>query len=432
MSVRSPRGSGPRTAVGASQRRAGSPEKPLNLIYVTAALPFGPEETWITPEIVELESRGHRVTVIPIRPSREIVHEDARRLTGSTIAEPLLSPSVLGSALAEIVREPTRTLRSALLIAHSRNGRVLLNNLAVFPKGLWLARLARRQNVDHIHAHFASTNATVALVAGLVSGIPWSFTAHRWDISENNLVRKKVRAATFARVIDVRGARELATLVGRQLHDLPLIHMGVPLPPPGRVRERKPRSPLRVLLGARFDEFKGHRYALEAVARLEAVGVDVSLQCAGDGPLKATIERYSDALGVSKRVHFPGFIDHQELLKQLRDGHWDVALLPSIETRESREGIPVFLIEAMAAGVPVVATDTGGISELLGRGAGMLIPQRDPGAIAQALATLAADGEHGLQLANAGARRVRQDFAIASTVSALLDEIRGAGASGRD
>jgi colanic acid/amylovoran biosynthesis glycosyltransferase len=321
-----------------------------------------------------------------------------------------------------------------LLLAHSRNGRVLLNNLAVFPKGLWLARLARRQNVDHIHAHFASTNATVALVAGLVSGIPWSFTAHRWDISENNLLGKKVQAATFARAIDIRGARELATLVERQLHDLPLIHMGVPLRPPGRAaRERKPRSPLRVLLGARCDEFKGHRYALEAVARLEAVGVDVSLQCAGDGPLKARIERYSDALGVSKRVHFPGFIDHQELLKQLRDGHWDVALLPSIETSKSREGIPVFLIEAMAAGVPVVATDTGGISELLERGgAGMLIPQRDPGAIAQALARLAADGEHRLQLANAGARRVRHDFAIDSTVSALLDEIRGAGASGPD
>ena len=325
----------------------------MNLVYLTVAMPFGADETWIIPEIVELQRRGHRVTVVPIRPSRKIVHEDARQLIGSTIAEPLLSTSVLRSALAEIVSEPTRALRAALLLAHSRSALVLLRNLAVFPKALWLARLARRQHVDHVHAHFASTNATVALVAGLVSQIPWSFTAHRWDISENNLLRTKARAAMFARAIDVRGAHELAALAQLRLQDVRLIHMGVDLGSKGRPTERDMRRPMRVLLGARFDEFKGHQYALQAVALLQAAGVDVSLQCAGDGPLKTRMRRYSDTLGVSRHVQFPGFVDHEQLLKQLKDGQWDVALLPSVETSESREGIPVFLIEAMAAGVPV-------------------------------------------------------------------------------
>jgi len=100
-----------------------------------------------------------------------------------------------------------------------------------------------------------------------------------------------------------------------------------------------------------------------------------------------------------------------------------VALLPSIETCEDREGIPVFLIEAMAAGVPVVATNTGGIPELLESGGGILIPQRDARAIAEALATLAADGDLRRQLAKAGVRRVRDQFTVESTVSTLLDEI---------
>lgn len=403
----------------------------MNLVYVTVELPFGTDEPWIVPEIVELQNRGHRVTLVPIRPSRKIVHEDARRLIGTTIAEPLLSRSVLAGALAETVRAPRRVLRSALLLAGSRNGRVLLKNLAVFPKGLWLARLARERDVDHIHAHFASTNATIALVAGLVSGIPWSFTAHRWDISENNLLGTKARAARFARTIDIRGARELATLAGRRPQDVRLIHMGVPVQAPGRGREMKPQSPLRVLLAARFDEFKGHRDALEAVAQLGAAGIDVSLQCAGDGPLRKTIESYANAMGVTDRVRFPGFVDHQELLDQLREGHWDVALLPSVETSESREGIPVFLIEAMAAGVPVVATDTGGITELLEGGAGVLIPQRDATAIADALSRLATDGERRLELADAGMRRVRDQFTIDATVSALLDEMGGPAEAGR-
>ena len=312
-----------------------------------------------------------------------------------------------------------------MLLAESRNGRVLLNNLAVIPKGLWLARVARRRNVHHIHAHFASTNATVALIAGLVSGIPWSFTAHRWDISENNLLRTKARAATFTRAIDIRGARELAIHAGRNPYDVRLIHMGVLTHPRRRRRPAEPSGPLRVVLAARFDEFKGHRDALEALARLGANGVEVSLECPGDGPSRKSIEASADRLGVSDRVRFPGVVDHQELLDQLRDGRWDVALLPSIETSESREGIPVFLMESMEAGVPVVATDTGGISELLENGAGVLIPQRDPLSIADALARLATDGEHRLELADAGSRRVRDTFTIEASVSALLEEMQG-------
>jgi len=317
---------------------------------------------------------------------------------------------------------PTRALRSALLLATSRNVRVLLKNLAVLPKGLWLARVAKREGVDHIHAHFASTSATVALVASIVSGIPWSFTAHRWDISENNLLDKKAQATMFARAIDARGGQELTTYIGAHQQKVRVIHMGVAVRPPSPEREG-PRGPLRVLLGARFEEEKGHRYALEAVARLKGAGVNLSLHCAGHGPLKAAIEQYAVVLNVLDRVHFSGLVDHQELLTQLRNHRWDVALLPSIETSEDREGIPVFLIEAMAAGVPVVATKTGGIPELLGSGAGMLIPQRDANAIAEALARLAADDDLRRQLADAGIRRVRDEFTIESTVSALLDEI---------
>jgi len=400
----------------------------MHLVYVTAGMPFTFDETYIIPEILELQKRGHRVTVIPIRPLRPIFHEDARALT--TIAQPVLSLPIIGNALAEIVRAPSLVLRSALLLVTSRNARVFVKNLAVFPKGLWLARVARRKGVDHFHAHFASTSATVALVASIVSGIPWSFTAHRWDISENNLLDSKVVAAMFARAIDSRGGQELTTYVRVHQEKVRVIHMGVAVQPPLPENERRPEGSLRVLLGARFDVEKGHRYALEAVARIKGAGVNLSLHCAGHGPLKATIEKYAGTLGVMDRVHFPGLVEHQELLTQLREHRWDVALLPSIETSKDWEGIPVFLVEAMAAGVPVVATKTGGIPELLKNGAGILIPQRDASAIAEALVRLAADGDLRRQLAEAGMRRVRDQFTVESTVSALLDQISSGTPSG--
>jgi glycosyltransferase involved in cell wall biosynthesis len=396
----------------------------MHLVYVTCALPFSTEETWIVPEILELKKRGHRITVIPIRPRDKVFHDDARILTTSTIAKSLLSFSVLASALAETVRAPMLVLKSALLLATSRDFRIFLKNVAIFPKSLWLARLAREQAVDHIHAHFASTNATVALVASTVSGIPWSFTAHRWDITENNLLEKKAQTAKFVRAIDARGGQELSAYIGKYQYKVRVIHMGVPVHGPyAKRQDRRPRRPLRVILGARFDERKGHRYALEAIAQLKRDGVDVSLYCAGDGPLKEKIERYSRALNLLDCVHFLGVLDHQTLLTQLGEHRWDVALLPSIEIKDDYEGIPVFLIEAMAAGVPVVATNTGGIRELVGRGAGVLIPQQNAKAIAEALVMLLTNRNLLNQIVEAALRQVRDQFTIESTMSALLEEI---------
>jgi colanic acid/amylovoran biosynthesis glycosyltransferase len=399
----------------------GSEAEALRLVYVTTALPFGPEETFIIPEITELEKRGYRVIVVPVRPRRTVFHDDARALTA--IAMPILSVPVVGSALLELGRRPTLLLYAAGLLASSRNACVFLKNLTVLPKALWLGRLARQQQVDHIHAHFASTSATVALVASKVSGAPWSFTAHRWDISANNLLGRKLATARFVRAIDRRGQQELMTYSTVSSHKLRVIHVGVAAP--DSIEEKLPpvHRPLRVLLAARFDEMKGHRYALDAVARLRAGGLDVSLDCPGFGPLKRTVERYAAALGLSDRVRFPGLLDHHELLRGLAEHRWDVALLPSLETREEREGIPVFLMEAMAAGVPVVATNTGGIPELVEQGSGIVVPQRDANAIADALALIAADCDLRQRLGQAGTQRVREQFAVEASVSALLDEI---------
>jgi colanic acid/amylovoran biosynthesis glycosyltransferase len=131
-------------------------------------------------------------------------------------------------------------------------------------------------------------------------------------------------------------------------------------------------------------------------------------------------------------VQFLGVIDHQELLDRLQAHEWDVVLLPSIVTGVEREGIPVSLIEAMAAGVAVVGTNTGGIPELLESGAGWIVRQRDAKDIADALSRLAADDELRLQFAEAGIRRVRSQFEIEATTSALLDGISNRSGGGSD
>jgi glycosyltransferase involved in cell wall biosynthesis len=351
-----------------------------------------------------------------------MIHEDAQPLAKVATAEGLLSLSVLGSCLLEIVSRPTLALRSMLLLSGSRSPRILLKNLAVVPKSFWLARLLRREGVDHVHAQWASTTATTALLASALSGTPWSFAGHRWDIREDNLLRTKAQTARFVRVIDARGRQEMSTLVGPHPRRVVIIHMGVTTRDSHEPRVRQ-GGPLRVLMVARLDEGKGHRYAVDALALLEASGVDVELDLAGEGPLRSTIEAHALRHGVRDLVRFLGLIDHERLLTRLGNGEWDVALLPSVETRSHREGIPVALIEAMAAGVPVVATATGGIPELLADGAGLLIPQRDAGATAAAMARLAAEEELRRELAERGLERVHAQYAVQSTASALVVEM---------
>jgi glycosyltransferase involved in cell wall biosynthesis len=392
----------------------------MHLIYVTSSLPFSAGETFIIAEILELRKRGHVVTVVPIRPERKVNHSDAQLLTGSTIREPILSCKIIVAAFKEFLRAPLLAFRSGLLLTKSRSFRVALKNLTILPKAMWVARIARSKRADHIHAHFASTNSTAALLASAVSGIPWSFTAHRWDIYENNLLTTKLKSACFARAIDRRGAQALSRFAGAHYHKVRVIHIGVEMQ--HCEMDAKPSPTLRVLMAARLDEIKGHRYALEAVARLKKAGIKICLYCVGDGPLKSTLQQYAVELDIMDEVHFPGLRDHQEILRRLREHRWDVALLASIENGNDHEGIPVFLIEAMAAGVPVVGTNTGGITELLEGGAGILVRQQDPNSIADALVRLAKDSGLLRKFGVAGIRRVREDYTVESTVSALLAE----------
>jgi len=378
------------------------------VVYVTARLPFGDGEPFVTTEILALARRGREVTVVPVRGSGEIVHAEAASLGAEAV--PLLSFSVVGGALAEAGRHPLAALGALAALLSSRPG-VLLKNLAVYPKGLWLARLARRLDAEHIHAHWAGTTSTTALVAGRVSGIPWSLTAHRWDIPERNLLRRKAREASFVRAISEHGARELAGLVGNEGWTPWLLHMGVELPEAGRPEE--PASPLRALTAARLVEKKGHVHLIEALRLLRERGIDVRVDFAGDGPVAETLSRAAVEADVEDRLGFLGTVSHDDLLSGLAAGRGNAAALPSVVTASGElEGIPVSLVEAMACGLPVVGTDVGGIPELLRDGAGILVPPADPEALAGALKSLAEDPELRARLGAAARRRVEAEFAV--------------------
>ena len=318
-------------------------------------------------------------------------------------------------------RRPTRVLGTVAALLRERyplRGKV--KNLAVLAKGLALAELVRANGIEHVHAYWLSTPATVAWIASRVSGVPFSATTHRWDLYENNMAARKLADAAFVRTISERGRTDLLAMTGGDPAKAVLVRLGVALPPRRPDAAEAAAGPLRILCAARLVPVKAHDVLIDALARLRDAGVDFRCTLAGEGELRGALATRIAALGLGDRVAMPGAIPHGELLERLERGDFDVSVISSIERAGGlMEGVPVALIEAMAAGAVVVATDSGSIGELVDELTGVLVPYADPQALADALAGVASDPALRARLRAAARGRVERDYDASRTSAAL-------------
>jgi glycosyltransferase involved in cell wall biosynthesis len=339
--------------------------------------------------------------------------------------ENLYSARVLRTAATVALAASRQTVAGVRLLLKSRSASILLKNLAIVPKALWLADVARRWKADHIHCHWAGTTATMTMLASSMSGVPWSLTLHRWDIVENNLLAAKVNTASFARFICRDGLR-MARVIGIEPEsNVRVLSMGVTIPSTiAGLRRDKPV----VICPARLVAVKGHRFLLQAWRILEDRGVAGELWLAGDGELRRELEALTDAQGLRRSVKFLGVLSHRELLSLYQQSSVSVVVVPSIDMGNgNHEGIPVALVEAMSYGLPVVATDTGGTAELVLPETGWLVPPEDPVALAGALEVLLQDAGLREEMGHRGRQRVIEGHDIVRVASQLASAFAAAG-----
>ncbi len=379
----------------------------MRIVYVTQRLPFGTGETFIVPEVEALLTCGHEIMIVPRLSRDEVVHDDVGLLLARTRVPPNAG-NIVASVARSLARHPGRALRAFWPLRRTRPRHRAFSNAVATAQAMWLGRVARAWGADHIHAHWAHLPATLAMGASALSGIPWSFTAHRYDVLLNNLLTEKLRSARFGRFI----ARDMLDLARRlvepdAIERAVVLHMGVPLPP--TVREVPARATPVVLCPAQLIPRKGHRYLIDAAARLKNRGIVFELWLAGDGPSHEAVSRQVHEQGVGDRVRMLKTVPHAELLRLYRERTVDCVVLPSLH-----EGISVALMEAMAHGVPVIATSTGGTPELLHGGAGVLVPPTDSVTLAQELERVLGAAALRAELGRAGRRRIEEEFDIAA------------------
>ncbi|MGZ5143395.1 MAG: glycosyltransferase family 4 protein [Burkholderiales bacterium] len=396
----------------------------MKLAYLTSRFPFAHlGETFFVPEARLLAGLCEQVHVIPARP--ELRSSAFGNLGTIDVSIPPLHARTLLTALTEAVCHPFHTAVAFGRIAWPRYALVAkLKNLLLFPKALATAQYVRKNRLEHIHAHWLTTSSTVAYVVSIMTDIPWSCTAHAHDILSDNLLKEKLASARFIRVIAERNRQHLSAFTGCQAERLHVIHLGVDVPPAQPAQDHTDR-PLQMICAARLDPIKGHEYLLRALAILRDRGLAFQCDIAGSGPLQEQLLSLADELDLNACVTLRGLVEHGILLEELRNQHHDVLVLPSLELEVAgkHEGIPVALIEAMAAAVPCVATATGCIPELIDERTGILVRQRDPQALAHALARIAEDRTLQRKLGRAARERILAEFNAAETTRALYDLI---------
>jgi glycosyltransferase involved in cell wall biosynthesis len=386
----------------------------MRLVYVTSRYPFGPGEAFLGPEIAAHIAAGTAVSVFPSYPRGQVVHDDASAILprtsapGARRAAATLAATVLGEP--QMRRLIARTLRD------SRPLRIRAKNGVVLARAGALVSHLRRVEAEHVHVHWGGTSSTLAMIAAETVAVPWSLTVHRWDIYENNLLTEKVGRAAFTRVISGQAAGDVRALVPAA--EPIVLHMGVDVP--AEAAPVPSGSGCRLVCIASLVPVKDHASLLAAFATLD--DADVTLELVGAGPLERDLRRRVDELGLTRRVIFAGLLDHRAVLARLQSGAWDGVVLTSSTGASEHEGIPVSLMEAMAAGVPALATDSGATRELVGDGAGLLVPAGERDALAADLRRFVADADLRRRLADAARTRVEDAF-DAVKIAARLREL---------
>lgn len=283
-------------------------------------------------------------------------------------------------------------------------------NLWAFFCGFHLARRFEEEGIEHIHAPWANGPATAAWIASHLTGIPFSFTARAWDIyPPDGALKEKLRDATFIRSETRANIAYLSAYSGVSEDKIYLTYNGVPLKPSIEAPVSM-KPPYRLLALGRFVGKKGYDFLLHACRILKESGVDFHLTLAGGGPRMSQLQYLAWKLGITDRVSFPGFIPY-DLVPELFSST-DIFLMPSIIHKSGdRDGIPTVLMEALVHRVPVIATDVSGIGELVeNHVTGLLIPEKNPEAIADAVKEFIADRDSALRMAANGREKVLKQF----------------------
>ncbi len=395
----------------------------MRLAYFTNTYPRA-TDTFIRREVIGLRERGFDVRTYSVRRTGadHDVDEEVIREKASTRYILPADPATVASAVARwAAKAPVRFSEASRLAAETPRpgGKGALLQGAYLLEAVLLADMLAEDGIEHLHNHLGDNSGTVTMLAAKLLGIPYSISIHgphiffdgpHWALAE------KTANAAFITCIGHFCTSQMMLYADRaDWHKLEIVRCGID---PEAFAYRAPSgAATEVLYVGRLAGEKGVPILFESMIALREQGLDLHLTLCGDGEARADLEALAERTGVN--VTFAGFVDQPTVRRKLAES--DIFVLPSFA-----EGIPVSLMEAMAIGVPVIATYVGGVVELVEDGVtGQVVHAADPLALADAIARYATDPELCRCVSAGGRARVESEFAIGDQVDRLARLFRG-------
>ena len=371
----------------------------------------GHTDTFIKREIKALLKHGRQVQVLSVWKPKDNETTPAHLEEWQGVTTFLLPKGLIGIAvdLFKVFAASPGRFFSGLGLAWktSRLGlKGLMAQGAYFIQAVLACAEINKHGYTHLHNHIGDQSGTVTMLAARLAGIGYSITFHGWPVffdAEKHRVSEKVKAAAFTRSISYFCRSQLMLFSGAtDPTPFKVVHCGIEL---SAYKFRMPRQDVRrVLCVARISPEKGLTFLIEAFKKLADSGLNCELRLAGDGSMRADLEAMARNLGIADKVTFLGFINEAQIAQELQLA--DIFVLTSYV-----EGVPVSAMEAMAVGVPVVATNVGGTSELIQDGvSGLLVRPSDTETIYASIRKLIENPDLRSQIAKNGRLIVEKEF----------------------
>ena len=382
-----------------------------------------PSETFILNQIIGLSERGHEVDIYAINQSDlQIVNTDVNRyglmertryfynhMPQNYFLRILKALGLI--AQNDVWLHPMVLARALNILQYRRQAtslRLLYDVISVL----------RRKSYDVVHCQFGPLGPRILRLKQIGAITGKLITSFRgYDATRSLQQRSGIYDELFKEgdlFLPVSQAfRQRLIDVGCDARKIRVLHSGIDSAKFKYIEPRRSEDEItKVLTIARLVEKKGVSYAIQAIARLVAMGRRVIYHVVGDGALRNDLERLIESLGVGAEVRLLGWKSHDEVINLLQQAH--VLIAPSVTAADGdQEGIPNALKEAMASGLPVVATYHSGIPEVVEDGvSGFLVPERDVDALTNRLDYLIDHPERWSILGRAGRLRIETDFDI--------------------
>ncbi len=409
-------------------------------------------ETFIARELTALVEAGTGLRIYSLKRCQDrIVHPEAERLRAQTVYVWWGAPGVWARALLEGAAHPLRALATLAWTLRHHPGSPLdvVKALIVWGQALALARRMRQDGVVHIHAHWATMPTTAAAVASKWLGVPFSFTAHAWDIFvPNPALKEKLHLARRVITCTEYNRRYLSHFCPRTKGKVVLNYHGVDLsqfgnaamapgPGDGEGGGVDGARPLFLSVG-RLVDTKGYETLLDAYRLLRERGVAFRAVIVGEGPLRRRVVRRLRQAGLADIVTLRPAMT-REALRTLYSQAFAFVLPCEIAKNRDRDGIPNVILEAMAMRLPIVSTPISGIPEAVqDRRTGLLAPPGDAVRLAYTLEVLLRRKNLGRVLGDHGRMWAETQFDardhlqhLVRQMQELLEEARDGGRGAR-